>query len=312
MGGVGCIGCVRPPPGAVGQPFPGVEVRILHDPMRDAEPTGEICYRGRAAFLGYLGELQATEAAVDQHGWVRTGDIGRLDPCSSVACLGRIQDLVITAGNQQWWAPEVEAQVKKAVEGVHQCMLVGHGLPHGMVLLTFQGRDGVLTAQVPGTKCRTEDEANHCPIFRSHVCKGLLDVPALGQLAAQCFRAVPEFTLGNGCLGRQGLLRRDVVLGLNARAIHGCFPEWAGLQAENQACAAVPTPAQPLRHSLPAAKCTTSETTRARARSTPDAARESRLRKSGVHPLGTALRREGVRLGRLFELQRHRVPACAP
>src|SRR5688572_25585103 len=66
--------------GSVGQPIPGVEVRIVDDEDRDVSggEVGEICVRGDNVMLGYYG-LPDETAKTLRHGWLHTGDMGRLD-----------------------------------------------------------------------------------------------------------------------------------------------------------------------------------------------------------------------------------------
>src|SRR5262249_7128041 len=61
----------------VGRPRPGFEVRIVGQ-EGDAAPgeTGEILLRGGSVMAGYLDDPDATAAALDTDGWLRTGDLG--------------------------------------------------------------------------------------------------------------------------------------------------------------------------------------------------------------------------------------------
>lgn len=52
-------------------------------------------------FMGYLGEWDKTKEAIDDEGWLRTGDIGYVDDDGYVFITGRIKELVITAGGNQ-------------------------------------------------------------------------------------------------------------------------------------------------------------------------------------------------------------------
>ncbi|HWD44146.1 MAG TPA: AMP-binding protein [Actinomycetota bacterium] len=73
-----------------GHPLDGVDLRI-------DEPEGEVLVRGPMLFRRYRGEPART-AAVLREGWLRTGDLGRLDPGGRLAVLGRRDDLVISGG----------------------------------------------------------------------------------------------------------------------------------------------------------------------------------------------------------------------
>lgn len=82
---------LRERPGCVGKPLPVVELRIANP---DAQGVGEIQARTPAVTLGVWGEA---EAATDSEGWVRTGDLGRLQD-GYLYLSGRSKDIVIRAG----------------------------------------------------------------------------------------------------------------------------------------------------------------------------------------------------------------------
>jgi o-succinylbenzoate---CoA ligase len=73
-----------------GHSLDGAEVRV-------GDPEGEILVRGPMLFRRYRGDPDRT-AAVLQGGWLRTGDLGRLDPSGRLVVLGRSDDLVISGG----------------------------------------------------------------------------------------------------------------------------------------------------------------------------------------------------------------------
>jgi o-succinylbenzoate---CoA ligase len=94
-------------PGSAGRPLPGVQLRIA-EPAADG--TGEIQVRTPAAFSGYLGWPEATAAAFDPDGWLRTGDVGRLDADGFLHVLDRRDDLLVSGGESVFPA-EVEATI---------------------------------------------------------------------------------------------------------------------------------------------------------------------------------------------------------
>ena len=83
-------------PGSVGRPLAGLDLRVL-DP--DATGWGQIAVRGPQITPGYFRNTEATAHAFDG-GWLRTGDIGRVDDAGRVWVLGRGADLVVTGGEK--------------------------------------------------------------------------------------------------------------------------------------------------------------------------------------------------------------------
>ena len=84
-------------PGSAGQIAAGTQVRLV-DPVtsRDAAPggPGELWVRGPQVMAGYLGRPQATAADLDSDGWLRTGDVARLDAHGNVFITGRLKELI--------------------------------------------------------------------------------------------------------------------------------------------------------------------------------------------------------------------------
>lgn len=82
-----------------GRPLPGMRLRIA-GPMGDdvaVGDVGEIQVLGPANFLGYLDSTQ-NKATFTEDGWVRTGDLGRLDERGDLHVTGRMKDIIIRGG----------------------------------------------------------------------------------------------------------------------------------------------------------------------------------------------------------------------
>jgi acyl-CoA synthetase (AMP-forming)/AMP-acid ligase II len=107
-----------------GLPLPGVEVRVV-DPvtLEDVGPgeKGEICFRSAQAMRGYLNQDSAETKTAD--GWIRSGDMGRLDDAGFVYVLDRVKDMIITGG-ENVYGPEVES-VLSACPGVSEAVVIG-------------------------------------------------------------------------------------------------------------------------------------------------------------------------------------------
>jgi fatty-acyl-CoA synthase len=85
----------------VGRPLPHVEVRIVSPETGDVVPvgeTGELCTRGYSVMLGYWDEPSKTTEAIDEEGWMHTGDLATMDADGYCRIVGRIKDMVIRGG----------------------------------------------------------------------------------------------------------------------------------------------------------------------------------------------------------------------
>ena len=83
---------------AAGVPTPGTFVKIVKANSQDRD--GEICYRGRNIFMGYLKNEEETRKARDSQGFLHSGDLGYMDGDGFLHITGRIKELIITAGGE--------------------------------------------------------------------------------------------------------------------------------------------------------------------------------------------------------------------
>jgi long-chain acyl-CoA synthetase len=79
-------------PGCVGKPLPSVEIAISSP---NADGIGEIVARTPTATTGYLGD---PSPICDDDGWVRSGDLGRIDADGFLYVVGRAKDVIIRGG----------------------------------------------------------------------------------------------------------------------------------------------------------------------------------------------------------------------
>lgn len=78
--------------GTAGRVIEGGEVRIAEE--------GEICYRGPNVMQGYWNNPDATAAAIDEEGWLHTGDVGYVDTDGYLVITDRIKDIIVTSGGK--------------------------------------------------------------------------------------------------------------------------------------------------------------------------------------------------------------------
>ncbi|MGY4643218.1 AMP-binding protein [Cellulomonas sp. URHB0016] len=114
-------------PGALGLPFPSTDIRVVdpQDPSRDVGEgeQGELLVRGPQVFAGYWQRPEETAEQLLPDGWLRTGDVVRLDDDGFVVLVDRIKEVIITGGFNVY-PSQVEDQLR-AMPGVRDVAVVG-------------------------------------------------------------------------------------------------------------------------------------------------------------------------------------------
>jgi long-chain acyl-CoA synthetase len=114
--------------GTVGQPLPGVGIKIAED--------GEILISGGIVFPGYWQNEAATKETFAEDGWFRTGDLGALDDEGFLAITGRKKEIIVTAGGKNV-SPAVLEDRLRSHALISQAMVVGDNRPYVAALVTL-------------------------------------------------------------------------------------------------------------------------------------------------------------------------------
>lgn len=112
--------------GAVGQPLPRVDVAVGED--------GEVLVRGPTVMAGYWRDEEATAEAIDQQGWLHTGDLGRFDADGFLRITGRKKELLVTSGGKKVAPLHIEAALC-AQAPIRQAVLCGDGKRYVVALI---------------------------------------------------------------------------------------------------------------------------------------------------------------------------------
>jgi acyl-CoA synthetase (AMP-forming)/AMP-acid ligase II len=109
----------------LGRPMPGTSVKIIgpNDLAVPAGQPGEIVVAGPSTCAGYHGNQAASAALGWRDGYVRTGDLGYLDPAGRLFFTARSKDVINVAGRTIY--PQVVEQVAEMVSGVRLAAAVG-------------------------------------------------------------------------------------------------------------------------------------------------------------------------------------------
>nr|XP_015198936.1 PREDICTED: long-chain-fatty-acid--CoA ligase ACSBG1 [Lepisosteus oculatus] len=118
-----------------GKVVPGCKFKLRN---KEEEGNGEVCFWGRNVFMGYLHMEDKTKEALDEDGWLCSGDIGKVDKDGFLYITGRIKELLITAGGENIPPVPIEDAVKKELPIISNAMLIGDKRKFLSMLLTLK------------------------------------------------------------------------------------------------------------------------------------------------------------------------------
>ena len=103
-------------PGSVGHILPDTEMKLSDD--------GEILLKGRQLMLGYYKNPKGTSEVMTKDGFLRSGDIGRVDETGRLTITGRVKDIIITAGGKNISPQNIENSLKNS-RFIEQAAVIG-------------------------------------------------------------------------------------------------------------------------------------------------------------------------------------------
>ena len=111
--------------GSVGLPFPSTEVAIFDEAgaPHGVNEVGEICVRGPQVMAGYWQRPEDTEQVLFGEGWLRTGDVGRMDAEGYVYIEDRKKDVIVVSGFKVY--PNEVEDVATGQPGVLEAAAIG-------------------------------------------------------------------------------------------------------------------------------------------------------------------------------------------
>ncbi|MBS3999476.1 MAG: long-chain fatty acid--CoA ligase [Desulfobulbaceae bacterium] len=113
--------------GTVGKPLENLELRIAED--------GEILVRGPSIMKGYWNDLNATSQAIDNEGWLYTGDIGEFTIKGNLKITDRKKDIFVSSGGKNI-APQAIENLLSQSRYIDHCVLIGDNREFISALIT--------------------------------------------------------------------------------------------------------------------------------------------------------------------------------
>ena len=157
-------------PGSAGRVLNHImKARILPDetipPLPDGSRQGELLVQGLNVMKGYYKNPEATEAVLEEDGWLHTGDMGRLGTPDNrtVFIRGRYKTMILSANGQNIYPEEIEAKLSN-MPYVNECLVVdrsGH-----LVALVYPDAEsaadaGLDTERLAAAMEKNREELNH-------------------------------------------------------------------------------------------------------------------------------------------------------
>ncbi|XP_033829074.1 long-chain-fatty-acid--CoA ligase ACSBG2-like [Periophthalmus magnuspinnatus] len=222
-----------------GKVMPGCKTK-LENPDQDG--NGEVCFWGRHVFMGYLNMPDKTTEALDEDGWLHSGDLGRHDQHGFLYITGRIKELIITAGGENIPPVPIEDALKAEVPIISNAMLIGDKLKFLSMLLTLkcvvddngeptddlspEALDFCRRHNVTATKV-SEIVANKEPAIYQAIQEGFERVNAKATSRAQNVQKwvilERDFSISGGELGPTMKLRRPIVVKMYQEMINDMY-----------------------------------------------------------------------------------------
>jgi long-chain acyl-CoA synthetase len=180
---------------------------------------GEICCRGGLVFQGYLDQPDKTAEALDDDGWLHSGDIGEVDDDGYFRIVDRKKELIITAGGKNVSPANLEAALK-SIPLVGQACAIGDKRPFVSALVVLDPDEAPVWAKQHGLEGLTLAELAEHPAVVAAVDAGLAEAMA-GFNNAEKVKKVK--VLGDEWLPDSELLTPTSKL--KRRGIHATFAE---------------------------------------------------------------------------------------
>jgi long-chain acyl-CoA synthetase len=204
--------------GTVGKPLPGVEVRI--------GAGNEILVRGPNVMMGYHNRPADTARAIDDAGWLHTGDQGRFDGAGHLIITGRLKEIIVTSYGKNVAPLPIEADIA-ASPYIDQVIVCGEGRKY-ITALVVPARDQLWAF----ARERGLAAAGYEDLLARAETRELIAREIEGATAARApyekvkvFCLLPEgFTLANDLLTPTLKLRRSLILRRYADRIEAMYP----------------------------------------------------------------------------------------
>ncbi len=151
--------------GTVGPAAPGVEVKLADD--------GEVLVRGECVMLGYRNDPEKTAEAIDDEGWMHSGDIAEMDADGFVRLIDRKKELIINAAGKNMSPANIEGAIKSGSPLIGQACAIGDRRPYNTALVVLDADYVPAWAKSHGIEAESIEDLAHDPRVLAAIQEGI-------------------------------------------------------------------------------------------------------------------------------------------
>ena len=205
--------------GTVGEPVPGIEVRIAED--------GEILTRGPHVMKGYFNNAAETSEVIDADGWFYTGDIGIIDADGFVKITDRKKNIIVLSNGKNVAPQPIESELVQS-PFISQILLIGNErknlaaliVPNFDALKAWAAENDVETPELPEMLESSEVQQ----LIQRDIRSRLTDFADFEQVR-RFVLLEKEFSQDADEMTPTLKLKRNVIIEKYADVIEGMYPE---------------------------------------------------------------------------------------
>lgn len=205
-------------PSSIGQPLPGVEVKI--------GDNDELLTRSRCVMRGYWKNEDATRAMIDAEGWLHSGDKVSMAANGHYSIVGRIKDIIVLNNGEKVPPSEMEAAIQLDPL-FEQAMIVGEGKPYLAALIVLNEEHWNSFAahlHLDPAQPATLRDPKVVKALTKHVAHQLKHFPGYAQIRRLHLDLRP-WTLEDGLLTPTLKIKRDLIVDRYREAIDALYAD---------------------------------------------------------------------------------------
>ena len=187
-------------PGSAGKPLRGIETRFT--------AKGELLIRSPSLMQGYWNDPKGTASAIDEEGWLHTGDTAEFRE-DHLFITGRLKDVIVLSTGKKAAAPEIEAAIE-ADPLFEQCCALGNNRPFVSAILVLNRDHWAGYAERQGLDPDFPDAQAANAAIMARVAQLLGDQPEYAQVRAVHSQVQP-WTVEDGTLTPTLKIKRYVI-----------------------------------------------------------------------------------------------------